>query len=82
MGMRKRRPRVPRVRVDAAHPHGKLSDEAQVDRVATALAVLRGERRATVRTRMDAARWLLNAAFGPPVEGDPAPLDETEDGKE
>jgi hypothetical protein len=66
------------MRVDAVHPDGKLTDVEQLDRVTAALALVRGERRATVRTRMDAARWLLNTAFGPPPEGDPTSFAETD----
>jgi hypothetical protein len=65
-----RRARVTRVRLDAAHPEGKLTDTEQLDRVADALALIRGERRASLGTRMDAARWLLNMAFGPAPAGD------------
>jgi hypothetical protein len=66
-----RRPRTTQVRRDAAHPDGRLTDAQQTERVARALATLRGERRATPRTRMDAPRWLLNVAWGPPPEGEP-----------
>ena len=79
MGIRKRQPRATRTRMDAAHPDGRLTDGEQLDRVSRALALVRGERRATVRTRMDAARWLLTKAFGPPPEGDPAQFDAPDD---
>ena len=66
------RPRSTRVRHDARHPDGRLTDAEQLDRVAATLAAVRGEGRVSPRTRLDAVRWLLDAGWGPPSEGGPA----------
>ncbi len=73
-----------RVRVDAAHPDGKLTDAEQRERVAAALAAIRGEGRPSAPTRLDAVRWLLEVAYGPPPEAHElaAAEDDTEEGDE
>ena len=71
-----------RVRVDAAHPDGRLTEQEQEqrERVAAALAAIRGEGRPSARTQLDAARWLLEVAYGPPPEAHE--LDDVDDDTE
>jgi hypothetical protein len=56
---------------------GPLTPAAE-ERVATMMAKLRGEKRATMADRMAAAKWLLKAGFGPAPDGDPAQFADAE----